>query len=137
MIFFELIDIVAVLATAFFMMALCTIWYSSMLFGKVWNKEVGILPLWLQSTKGHMLLLGTTFVCYVIALCVLSYVVTIAPLLSLSLLQIASLSTLFALALLGMFSVAEGRRFPYYFVNAGFLAVFITGGILILAYWPW
>lgn len=137
MIFFELIDIVAVLATALFMMALCTVWYSSMLFGKVWNKEIGTLPGWLQSTKGHMVLLSVTFGCYVVALSVLSYVVTIAPLLSLSLLQIAGISTLFAFSLLGIFSVAEGKRLPYYFVHGGFLAVFIIGGTLILSYWPW
>lgn len=135
---FEVIHEFAVLGTACFMMALATVWYSPMLFGTQWMKEVGLTDEMIEKTKPdmwkHMVL---TFISYVVMLGLLAYVVVYAPLLSLTPLMAAGLLGAFVAAGAVPAVLFEGRTVRYYAIHVGFSILFIVLGVLILQYWPW
>ena len=135
---FELIHEFAVLGTACFMLALATVWYSPMLFGKAWMREAKITKEMLEKAQPdnwkHMLV---TFVSYVVMLGLLAVMVVYAPILDLSPLCAAAYLSLFVVAGLVSTTLFEGRSFRYFFIQAGFYVLFIVLGTLMLQYWPW
>lgn len=135
---FDLIHEFAVLGTACFMMALATVWYSPMLFGKAWMRETGITDEMIEKAQPHMwqhMLL--TFVSYVGMLGFLSLLVVYAPVLGFVVWKAAAALALFlALAAVAP-TLFEGRSVTYYGIRVGFYAVFIILGALMLQYWPW
>lgn len=135
---FEVIHEFAVLGTACFMLALATIWYSPLLFGKVWMRETKMTQEMLEKAQPdnwkHMLV---TFVSYVVMLGLLAVMVVYAPLLGLTPLCAAGLLSLFVVAGVVPTTLFEGRSFRYFAIQAGFSVLFIVLGTLMLQYWPW
>ena len=135
---FELIHEFAVLGTACFMLALATIWYSPMLFGKTWMRETKITPEMLEKAQGdnwkHMFL---TFVSYVIMLGLLALMVVYAPFLGLTPLFASGILSIFVVAGTVPNTLFEGRSRTYFLIQAGFHVLFIVLGTLMLQYWPW
>jgi len=135
---FEMIHEFAVLGTACFMMALATVWYSPMVFGSMWMKEVGLTDEMVEKTRPdmwkHMLL---TFGSYVVMLGLLSLMVAYAPMLKLEPLVAAGYLSLFVAAAGVPTILLEGRSIRYYGIYVGFYVLFILLGVLILQYWPW
>lgn len=135
---FEVVHEFAVLGTACFMMALATVWYSPVLFGKVWMKETGLTDEMVNDAQSQMWThLILTFVSYVVLLTLLAQVIAYAPVVALAPLQASGLLTLFVAAILIPVILSEGRSVRYFMVQVGFNAVFILLGTLILQYWPW
>ena len=135
---FEAVHIFAVLGTACFMMALATVWYSQMLFGKMWMREAKVTPQMIEDAQPrlytHMFL---TFCSYVVMLTLLSFLVAYAPLLSISPLQAAGLLSVFVAAGAVAPTLFEGKSIYYYFIRIGFYILFVVLGTAILQYWPW
>ena len=135
---FEVIHEFAILGTACFMMALATVWYSPMLFGNIWMKEVSLTEEMVEKTKPDMWKhMALTFGSYVVMLGLLALVVAYAPLLSLSPLTAAGFLALFVAAGAVPTILFEGRSITYYSIYVGFYVLFIILGVLILQYWPW
>lgn len=135
---FELVHEFAVLGTACFMMALATVWYSPMLFGKAWMRETGISQEDVDAMQPHMwkhMLL--TFISYAAMLMILAHVVVYAPILGFVVWKIALLIAFFVAMAAVAPALFEGRSVTYYFIRTGFYAVFIVVGTLMLQYWPW
>ncbi len=135
---FSLISLFAILGTACFMMALVTIWYSPLLFGNAWIREVGISEAMLEEaqrdTWKHMFL---TFVSFSVMLGFLSYMVILAPKIGVRPVELAvALSAFFASAMVAP-TLFEGRSLRYYGIKVGFYVLFILLGTIILEYWPW
>jgi len=135
---FDLIHEFAVLGTACFMMALATVWYSPMLFGNRWMKEVGITQEMVEAMEPqmwkHMVL---TFVSYTGMLVLLALVGVYAPVLGFEVWKVAVAITFFvACAAVGP-TLFEGRSRAYSLIRVGFYAVFIIIGTLMLQHWPW
>lgn len=135
---FEVVHEFAVLGTACFMMALATVWYSPMLFGKVWMKETGLTDEMVNDAQSEMWThLVLTFVSYAVLLTLLAQMIAYAPLISLTPLQASGMLALFVAAILIPTTLSEGRSVRYFAVQMGFNVVFILLGTLILQYWPW
>ncbi|MFT7507339.1 MAG: hypothetical protein ACI92I_000482 [Acidimicrobiales bacterium] len=135
---FEVIHEFAVLGTACFMMALATVWYSPMLFGKLWMKETGLTDEMIEKAQPHMLKhMVLTFVSYVIMLTLLALLVVYAPKILLQPIEAAGLLALFAAAGLIPAVLFEGRSARYYAISVGFYVTFILLGTLMLQHWPW
>ena len=135
---FELVHEFAVLGTAFFMMALATVWYSPMLFGRAWMRETGISQEDVDAMQPqmwkHILL---TFISYAAMLTMLAYVVVYAPILGFVVWKTAIAIAFFVAMAAVAPTLFEGRSATYYFIRVGFYAVFIVVGTLMLQYWPW
>jgi glucose uptake protein GlcU len=128
---FELINEVAVLGTTFLMMAIGTVWYSSMLFGNALPHGSG------SSKENARLKIAVTFAAYFLMLSVLAYVLALAPILGTSLLFVLGSISVFVLSLIGSLFVLEHKSIREYLITSGFFVVFIIGGGLVLEYWPW
>lgn len=135
---FDVVHEFAVLGTTFFMMALATVWYSPMLFGKRWISEARITDTMLASAESqagkHMVL---TFCSYAVMLFMLALVVAYAPRVGLQPLEAAGLIVLFVSAGAIPAALFEGRSIRYFGIQAGFYSIFIVVGVALLEYWPW
>ncbi len=135
---FDLIHEFSVLGTACFMMALATIWYSPMLFGKTWMQELSITDEMIEKAQPdmwkHMIL---TFVSYVVMLGLIAIAIVYVPLLGFTSLQFSLALALFVAAAAVAPALFEGRSVAYYGIRVGFYAVFIVAGTFILENWPW
>lgn len=128
----------AVLGTASFMMALATVWYSPMLFGKIWMKETGLTEEKIQAAEVHMIKhMILTFVSYTIMLGLLAYFLAYVPLLSVTAIQAVGMISLFVAASAVGPTLFEGRSLQYYAIRVGFYVLFIMLGTFILEFWPW
>lgn len=135
---FELIHEFAVLGTASFMMALATVWYSPMLFGKVWMKETGLTNESIEAAEVHMLKhMLLTFTSYTVMLTLLALVLAYLPMLPITALQAAVLISVFVAASAVGPTLFEGRSLTYYAIRVGFYVLFIVLGTFILEFWPW
>tara|TARA_B100000745_G_scaffold299556_1_gene250652 strand:+ start:113 stop:523 length:411 start_codon:yes stop_codon:yes gene_type:complete len=135
---FDLIHEFAVLGTTFFMMALATVWYSPMLFGKAWMRETGVTDEMVEKMQPHMwkhMLL--TFVSYAGMLVFLALLVVYAPILGFVVWKAAAAVALFVALTAVAPTLFEGRSLTYYAIRVGFYVVFIVSGTLMLQYWPW
>lgn len=135
---FDVINEVAVLATTLLMMAVATVWYSEVLFGKMLMGASSVQKESTDKNKSNtLLILALTFISYFVILAILAYLIALSPLLPASPFVVAIFAVAFALALGILPVVSEGRPFPYYLVNGGFVSLFIVGGTFVLHYWPW
>jgi Protein of unknown function (DUF1761) len=133
---FTSINEVAVLGTALFMVAFGTIWYSSILFGALWNVHITERT---AAVKQHSVLLdiGLTFVVYVLLLTVLASMTVVAPSMQLSSVQFSFLVALIPLACLSLLVIWEQKPISYLMVHGGFIVLFVVSGMFIMQQWPW
>lgn len=130
---FDLINEVAVLGTTFLMMAVSTVWYSNMLFGKFIIKEDAAVSKHFDAKIQFLI----TFVSYFILLSLTAYALVVAPLLNFSLWTTLVGITLFSIALIASSYSFEQRSWREFLIIALFYGVCISGGGLVLTYWPW
>lgn len=135
---FNILNEVAVLGTTFLLMAVSTVWYSTMLFGRFLSADEhrelshDALP----SSKKKLLIVGT-FICYFVLLCGIAFVIAVAPLLSLNPFSVTVGIAVFASALITLPAIALNRSFRYMLINIGFIIVFVCAGAFVIHYWPW
>jgi len=135
---FEVVHEFAVLGTACFMMALATVWYSPMFFGKIWMKETGLTDEKVEKAQPEMMKhAALTFISYSIMLTLLSQLIAYAPDVGLEPLRAAGLLSVFIVAGAVPVTLFEGRTIRYFSIQIGFYVLFIMLGTGILQYWPW
>ncbi len=135
---FDVINEVAVLCTTLFMMAVSTVWYSSLLFGRVWAKELGLKPEEVDVKEPDLArMMVCTFVSYATLLTLLAYLMVVAPLADVSIKALALFAFVFVAAALAPAVIWEKKSLRYYAITLGFMGIFIIGGMFILRYWPW
>ena len=135
---FDVVNELSVLCVTLLMMAVSTIWYSSWMFGDIWMREAKITNESISPSKSDMFRKTLlTFFCYFCMTMCFAYIVAVAPQLHLSLKAINLFLIVFVGALLGPVSIWEQKTLRYFLVSIGFMSVFITLGLSILASWPW
>lgn len=132
---FDVINEIAVLGTAVLMMAVSTVWYSSILLSPSWINVLQIPEE--SSSKSKITMLVGTLVSYVILLTGIAYLVALAPLLLLTPFLLSLFLTLCVGAIIIIPVIWEGKSITYFLINFGFASVFIIGGTFVLQYWPW
>lgn len=126
---FAFVNEVAVISTAFLMLAVSTVWYASAFFGTTSNEN--------KPRRSPVLIAVVRVVAYGVSLFALASIAAYRELLDLSLLQIALLACLFAVPLLGVGTFAEGRPARMVFADALFVIMFIVVGLHVIIFWPW
>lgn len=128
----------AVIGSALFLMAISSLWYSDLLFGKQWLRAVGKSVV--DATPDSQLLIRSltgTFVSYVAILTVLSlmlrYVVTLQ-------IERTVVPTLLLVVYVGFVTnhvIWERRGWWYWCISVGFATIFLYVGTWLIMYWPW
>jgi len=132
------INEVAVIVSAILSMAVGSIWYSPLLFGKQWMVAVGLTEADMESAKARMPKMFALAACAnIILLFVLAHVVARVEELGMTVF-VASVSVVILMgAALAGNTIWEQRSLSYFLINLTYMAVIIIGGMHVIAYWPW
>ena len=132
---FENINEIAVVGCTFLILCLHTIWFSSILFGGLWEKHAPALTLKsAQSPAFQIVLIACS---YAVTLAILANLLALSPLLSLSPFQLLLYVFVFAAALFSALCAHEKRTLIYFLIHTSFFFVLIVCGGFIIQYWPW
>lgn len=135
---FENINEISVLVTAVLAAAVGSIWYSPLLFGSVWMKSIGHTLEDGEFPKDQMLVATCKGVlAQVVLFFILAKYIAWAGAADISLwmVGVSFLLLLGAQTIQGV--IWEKRALAYFWVQMGYLALVIFGGIAVIAYWPW
>lgn len=135
---FEYINIVAVIGTSCFMVAVAMIWYSPYLFQSTWLRAVRLDVSDIErDPKYNQRLFVLTALSYLVVVYILALVIGYAQVFGIAVQHIAVIMSVWFAALLAGFTLWERRSLSYYVITVGFSTVFISGSIFLLYYWPW
>ncbi|KAA2284015.1 DUF1761 domain-containing protein [Arenimonas fontis] len=131
----EGINVWAILTAAVASFVLGGLWYSPMLFGKAWQREVGLSDE--ELAKGNMgVIFGSTFVLLLIASFVFAMFLGPRPPLALGLGAGFSAGLCWVASSFGISYLFERRSFKLFAINAGYHTLQFTVIGLVLALWP-
>ena len=125
---FSAINEVAVFGTACVLMAVHTLWYSSVHF---------LVHGGTATKKQHAWTILVPFLCYAVILTFVAYAVSFAVILKMGTLHISSLIALFAVTVQVSVFEANKKSFTEFLGDVGFILICIIGGAFVLQYWPW
>lgn len=135
---YEGVNIVAVLGATFFMMASATVWFSPLMFGAQWLRELKVTEKEIEASRQNLVVhLGLTAIGYAVALCTLAFTLAHFRIDPNEITSVALGSVLLVVGLSGTTALWENRSRWYFIINAGFYVYFLVGGLYILSYWPW
>lgn len=135
---FDSVNVIAIIGTAFFMMASATVWFSPMLFGKAWLRTLRATEEEIEATRENITkYLMTNFVLYGAALFVLAQVAQIVTALKHDVLTVSLYGAVLIVSIIGSMVLWEGKGKINFFINAGFYAYFVVVGMFMISYWPW
>lgn len=135
---FENVNEAAVLVSVLLAMAVGSIWYSPLLFGKHWMRATGLTEADLEASKEKMpkLLVGA-FVANLLLLYMIAQFVAFTQAAHKSLEVTATYLVLFLFAVMASAVIWEKKTLPYLFINVGYATVVVFGGMTVIWYWPW
>lgn len=128
---FEVVNELSIAGTALLLMALGVLWYETF---STTPSGVSEAP---KSFIKTIVFLSITFVCFAELLFMCALLLTLLPILNMSLPMFIAIAWVSGVAFLLMFTLFEKRSTMYFFTHAGFLALFMVVGVLVLTYWPW
>jgi protein-S-isoprenylcysteine O-methyltransferase Ste14 len=135
---FEGIHEVSVLVAALLAIAIGSIWYSPLLFGKHWMRATNLTEADLEFPKGKLIkLLASAFITNIVLLFVIAQFVALAQSVHEPLRLIGSLITVLLGAAIGSVVIWEQKPFSYFLIHLGYAAVVVFGGMSVIWYWPW
>ena len=130
------INILAVCVVALLAVAIGSVWYSPLLFGKIWVRSLGIANADVDFSKKEMV--GVTARAVLIQIFFFSIVRWMSISLTYSSLCLFILAVLGMIVFhLGLIALWEKRPLSYVFVHAGYTALILFGGLTVMIYWPW
>ena len=129
---FVVVNEIAVVSTAFLMLAVCTIWYAPAFFGGLQKQEgQGSLQ------KNEMYIAFARVLAYTCSLFVLAFISAHWQLLNMSVVEVSLLLCALIIPLVAVSAFSQGRSLRMIGVDAVFTAVFIVVGIYVVTFWPW
>ncbi len=135
---FENVSEIAVLVSSLLAVAVGSIWYSPLVFGKYWMDAIGLTEADITTPRKQVVKLFVFgFLAHTVLLYVLARFVAFAVDAGESVWRFAFLITVLLCATLGISAVWEQRSLMYFCINACYTAIVVYGGVAILAYWPW
>lgn len=128
------INLLAVIAAAIAAFLLGGLWYSPVLFGKVWQREAGVSDEMIRAGK-PALIFGGAFVLTLIVSFVFAMFLGPKPGLGLAIGAGASAGVCWVAAAFGINYLFERKSFTLFAINGGYNAVLFTLIGLILGLW--
>lgn len=134
---FENINEIAVIVSAILAVAIGSIWYSSLLFGKMWTRSIGTLTN-SESEKGLLIATTKSFFVYVVTFFILGkFIIITRNIEEISLFGLILMLLVFVWAHLLTPVIWEKKPISYFLVHAGYITTVILVSLAVLSYWPW
>jgi hypothetical protein len=129
---------IAVLASALLALALGSIWYSPLVFGRHWQKEAGLSDADLIISKTALVRsLVVALVSNGLVLFVIAHLVRLRDMYSFSSLELGIGIAVLLVASVANMVVWEKRSLMYFLIHLGYALLIVCMGILMFSYWPW
>lgn len=128
-------NIYAVITAAVASFLLGGLWYSPLLFAKVWQREAGVTDEQMKNAN-MALIFGLAFVCSLVAALVFALFLGPRPPLALGLGAGASAGLCWVTSSFGINYLFERRSLKLFLINGGYHTLQFTAIGLILALWP-
>jgi hypothetical protein len=132
------INILAIVVSALLAVAIGSIWYSPLVFGRVWLQSIGRDEN--ENSDAEKILIVTIFKIALIQtlfFVVLSQFIVIGQMSSIKLTHIgALLLALLALSNAGT-AIWERRSIVYIAIHIGYMVLAFASGLSVIALWPW
>jgi hypothetical protein len=129
---------IAVLASALLALALGSIWYSPLIFGRHWQKEAGLSDADLIISKTALVRsLVVALVSNGLVLFVIAHLVRLRDMYSFSSLELGIGIAVLLVASVANMVVWEKRSLMYFLIHLGYALLIVCMGILMFSYWPW
>lgn len=128
---------VAVLVTAVLATAVSSVWYSPLLFGKIWMRATGRT---LEQEEHTIHLVRSSIfsvVCYYIFFYALGYVVHLAVALGYSFRSILFVLLIIVVTQSIVQYMREERSLTFLYVYMGYTTLIMYAGCAVLLFWPW
>jgi hypothetical protein len=129
---------VSIIVSAILAVAVGSVWYSPMFFGRILSKTTGHVFDDTESSRNQLLqkivigVLGQA-----LFLVFVSRFILMSSDASVSLLHIGVFLTGFLIAHLFYMTILEKRSMAYFLIHAGYMAIVLFGGLAVIANWPW
>lgn len=134
----ENIPEVPILVSSLLAIAIGSIWYSPIVFGKYWMRAIGFSEDDLDISEKHMAkLLSFGFFAHIILFFALAKFVARATAFEEPIWPVAGLLVLLLGAAMAVSVIWERRPLSYLCINIGYSAIVVFGGMSVIAYWPW
>lgn len=135
---FENINEVAVLVAAIVAAAVGSIWYSPLLFGSLWMKSIGLTLEEGELPKREMIMATLKGLCVqVVLFFVVAEYISVSSENDISLVKMGYSLVAITAVYVMQGVIWEKRTLTYFFIQIGYTALSLCGGIAIIAYWPW
>jgi VIT1/CCC1 family predicted Fe2+/Mn2+ transporter len=135
---FENVNELAVLVSAMLSVAIGSIWYSPLLFGKSWMRLAGLtvededIPV-----KEASILAGKGVVIQSVFFYIIAQFISLSKAGTLPLATLGVFILILLLSYMMSVVVWERKLFSYFLIHAGYGALAVATGIGIIAFWPW
>lgn len=135
---FENVNEVSVLVSAILAIAIGSIWYSPLLFGKYWMRAAGLTENDLEMQKQKIVrLLALAIVVNLGLFFIIAQFVELAENSGKAILSVALFLTILISGVLASAVIWEEKPLSYLLINISYAAVIIFGGMSVIWYWPW
>jgi len=127
-----------VLVTAVLALAVGSVWYSPVVFGRAWMRAARLTEEDLALSKER--LASTLVSAFLVNLIVLSTLGYFSRILADGPLTPSAMSAWFFVVAVGVLAVNaiwEQRPVSYIFIHAGYVAIVLLGGMQVITLWPW
>ena len=129
---------IAILVSALLALAVGSIWYSPLVFGKHWQRAAGLSDADLELSKPLFLRsLVVAFVSNVIVLTIVAYLVRLVLTYELSSIRLMFGTVMLLGASIVSMVVWEKRSLMYFIIHVGYAATIVVLGFFVITYWPW
>jgi Protein of unknown function (DUF1761) len=129
---------IAILVSALLALAVGSIWYSPLVFGKLWQKAAGLTDADLElSPSAFLRSLSVAFISNIVVLSVIAHLIRFADTYAISGMRLMIGAIILLGASVASMVVWEKRSLMYFIIHVGYAALVVILGFVILTYWPW
>jgi hypothetical protein len=129
---------IAVCVSALLALAVGSIWYSPLLFGKYWQRAAGLSDNDLElSRTAFIRSVCVAFMSNFMVLLIIAYLVRFSVVYALDLVVLGAGVIVLLASATGSMVVWEKRSLIYFAIHVGYAAVVVILGFFVIAYWPW
>jgi Protein of unknown function (DUF1761) len=129
---------IAILVSALLALAVGSIWYSPLVFGKLWQKAAGLTDADLELSQSAFLRsLSVAFISNIVVLSVIAHLIRFADTYAISGMRLMIGAIILLGASVASMVVWEKRSLMYFIIHVGYAALVVILGFVVLTYWPW
>jgi hypothetical protein len=135
---FDEVNEIAIIVTALLGIAIGSIWYSPLVFGKYWMSAARLTKEDLAMSRASLVRsIGYASIANIVFVYIVARLIGLVAAQDFPLAVLGVLLILFLVTSMTSVVVWEKKSFVYLMIHAGYGSIIVCISILVLAFWPW